>query len=83
MKTEDTFVDVPNGHVFTRTWTPSAAEIARIRAGDPTVAPVGDPFNPAANGELGVSPNNNFGKPITTLHYDPAWATGYGTRPFD
>jgi hypothetical protein len=66
-----------------RTWTPSAAEIARIQAGDPTVAPVGDPLNPAANGELGPSPNNNFGKPITTLQYDPAWATGYGTRPFN
>jgi hypothetical protein len=32
---------------------------------------------------LGPSPNNNFGKPITTLHYDPDWATGYGMRPFD
>ena len=24
-----------------------------------------------------------FRSPITTLHYDPAWATGYGTRSFN
>jgi hypothetical protein len=66
-----------------RTWTPTAAEIARIRAGDPTVAPIGDPLNPAANGELGPSPDNNFGKPTTTLRYDPNWASGYGVRPFN
>jgi hypothetical protein len=43
----------------------------------------GDAFNPAQNEELGPSPNTNFGKPITTLHFDPAWSNGYGTRPFD
>jgi hypothetical protein len=43
----------------------------------------GDPLNPAANGELGPSPNSNFGKPITTLHFDPDWTNGYGTRPFN
>ena len=31
----------------------------------------GDPLNPALNGELGPSPNANFGKPITTLRFDP------------
>jgi hypothetical protein len=43
----------------------------------------GDPLNPAPNEELGPSPDVNFGKPITTLHFDPAWSNGYGTRPFD
>jgi hypothetical protein len=41
----------------------------------------GDPLNPAANGELGPSPNNNFGKPQTTLRFDPDWASGFGVRP--
>jgi hypothetical protein len=41
----------------------------------------GDPLNPAANGELGPSPNSNFGKPQTTLRFDPDWATGFNTRP--
>lgn len=43
----------------------------------------GDPFNPAANGELGPSPNVNFGRPGATLRFDPDWATGYGVRPFN
>jgi hypothetical protein len=43
----------------------------------------GDPLNPALNGELGPSPNANFGKPITTLRFDPEWAGGYGVRPFN
>jgi hypothetical protein len=42
----------------------------------------GDPFNPAANGELGPSPNNNFGKPISTLTLNQSWASGTGTRPY-
>ena len=63
--------------------SPTPAEIARIKAGDPTVAPIGDPLNPAANGELGPSPDNNFGKPTTTLRYDPNWASGNGVRPFN
>jgi hypothetical protein len=41
----------------------------------------GDPLNPALNGELGPSPNNNFGKPNTTLRFDPDWATGFNVRP--
>ena len=41
----------------------------------------GDPLNPAVNGELGASPNANFGKPNTTLHFDPDWAHGFNTRP--
>lgn len=43
----------------------------------------GDPFNPAANGELGPSPNNNFGKPTLTYHFNQDWATGYGTRAYN
>ena len=43
----------------------------------------GDPLNPAVNGELGQSPNVAFGKPITTLTFDPDWASGYGVRPYN
>ncbi len=43
----------------------------------------GDPLNPAANGELGPSPNNNFGRPNTTLRFDPDWATGFNVRPYN
>ena len=42
----------------------------------------GDPFNPALNGELGPSPNVNFGKPTAILSLDQDWATGFGTRPY-
>ncbi|MGE3512403.1 MAG: carboxypeptidase regulatory-like domain-containing protein, partial [Vicinamibacterales bacterium] len=42
----------------------------------------GDPFNPAANGELGPSPNVNFGQPTAILSLDQDWATGFGTRPY-
>lgn len=41
----------------------------------------GDPFNNAANGELGPSLNLNFGRPIITYSYDPAFARGFGVRP--
>ena len=41
----------------------------------------GDPFNPALNGELGPSPNVNFGQPTAILSLDQDWATGFGTRP--
>ena len=43
----------------------------------------GDPLNPATNGELGPSPNANFGKPQTTLRFDPDWATGFNARPYN
>jgi len=43
----------------------------------------GDPLNPATNGELGPSPNSNFGKPQTTLRFDPDWATGFNARPYN
>jgi hypothetical protein len=56
-----------------RTWTD--------RNGDFLVQ--GDPLNPLTNDELGPSPNNNFGKPNTTLRFDPDWATGFGARPFN
>jgi hypothetical protein len=55
-----------------RTWTDNGDFIVQ-----------GDPLNPAVNGELGASPNANFGKPIATLRFDPDWATGYGTRPYN
>lgn len=43
----------------------------------------GDPLNPAANDELGPSPNNNFGRPNTTLRFDPDWASGLNVRPYN
>jgi hypothetical protein len=43
----------------------------------------GDPLNPATNGELGPSPNANFGKQITNFRLDPDWARGFGTRPYN
>jgi hypothetical protein len=43
----------------------------------------GDPLNPLTNGELGPSPNNNFGRPNTTLRFDPDWATGFNVRPYN
>ncbi|MBM3777485.1 MAG: TonB-dependent receptor [Acidimicrobiia bacterium] len=44
--------------------------------------PQGDPLNPVANGELGPSPNNNFGKPNITVRYDPDWTNGFQVRSF-
>lgn len=41
----------------------------------------GDPFNQAANGELGASNNPNFGKPVVSYTLDPDWAHGFGVRP--
>jgi hypothetical protein len=43
----------------------------------------GDPFNPAANGELGASLNRNFGLEIIPYNFDPDFAFGYGVRPFN
>ena len=43
----------------------------------------GDPFDPAANGELGRSNNLSFGKPVITFRYDPDWAMGFGQRQYN
>lgn len=40
----------------------------------------GDPLNPASNGELGPSPNVNFGQPTLTYRHDQDFANGWGTR---
>lgn len=45
--------------------------------------PQGDALNPAANGELGPSPNQNFGKLVRTVTYDPKWTEGYGVRTYN
>jgi hypothetical protein len=43
----------------------------------------GDPFNPDQNGELGPSQNRNFGRAVIPNNFDPAYAFGYGVRPFN
>ena len=43
----------------------------------------GDPFNPALNGELGVSQNLSFGKPVISVRYDPEWSHGFQNRPYN
>jgi hypothetical protein len=43
----------------------------------------GDPFNPAANGELGASTNLSFGRPVISFRYDPEWARGFQKRPYN
>jgi hypothetical protein len=59
--------------MMSRTWTdPSGDFIIQ-----------GDPFNPAANGELGPSLNRNFGLEIIPYNFDPDFAFGYGVRPFN
>jgi len=43
----------------------------------------GDPFNTAANGELGPSTNLAFGRPVIAFRYDPEWAFGFQNRPYN
>lgn len=56
-----------------RTWTDRNADYV----------PQGDPLNPAANGELGPSPNNNFGTPRFTSRYDEDWTHGWQTLDYN
>lgn len=44
--------------------------------------PQGDPLNPAANGEIGPSPNANWGRAVLSTNYDPDWSGGFATRPY-
>jgi hypothetical protein len=62
-----------SNNTMSRTWTDSNND--RVVQGDP--------LNPAVNGELGVSQNLNFGRPVTGIRYDPAWAKGFGLRPYN
>jgi hypothetical protein len=43
----------------------------------------GDPLDRTANLELGPSTNLNFGRPVGNISYDPAWARGFGLRPYN
>ena len=45
--------------------------------------PQGEPTNPAANGEIGPSPNASWGLPRTTFSYDPKMIAGYNVRPYN
>jgi hypothetical protein len=60
------------GGLLTRTWHDDNHDFI----------PQGDPLNPAANGELGPSPNQNFGKSVLTTTYDPNWANGFNKRDY-
>jgi hypothetical protein len=44
--------------------------------------PVGDPTNPAANGDLGPGPAN-FGQSFISTTYDPNLSQGWGKRPYN
>jgi hypothetical protein len=43
----------------------------------------GDPFNHAANGELGPSQNPTIGQPVSVARFDPDHQTGFGVRPMN
>lgn len=43
----------------------------------------GDPLNLGANGELGTSNNQNFGRPVITTRIDPEFAQGWHVRPYN
>jgi hypothetical protein len=43
----------------------------------------GDPYNHAANGELGPSQNLAFGQLQSASHFDPEYQTGWGVRPMN
>jgi hypothetical protein len=50
---------------------------------DADFVPDGEPLNPLMNGELGPTTNVSFGKPVTTLSYDPEWQSGWFKRGFN
>ncbi len=68
------------GFTLSRTWN-DATICAGCVNGD--FVPQGDPLNPAANGELGPSPNRFFGQAFVTNRFDSEWAHGWGVRPFN
>jgi len=43
----------------------------------------GDPFNNLTNSELGPSTNLTFGQPASGREFDPAFAFGFGKRPYN
>src|SRR5205814_1328003 len=67
-----------SGGLLQRTWN-DALVCPICIPGD--FIPQGDPTNPLANGEIGVSPNANWGAPVFTTRYDPGWSKGgWGVR---
>jgi hypothetical protein len=56
---------------LTRTWTDANGDFT----------PQGNPLVAAANGEIGPTPNANWGTPAVNLSYDPEWSQGNGVRP--
>jgi hypothetical protein len=64
------------GGSLTRTWTDLNHDFV----------PQGNPANSQANGELGPSPNGNWGTslpPSSFASYDPAWSHGWGKRGYN
>jgi hypothetical protein len=63
---------ISNNNSDTRQWTDNGDFVVQ-----------GDPFNPAANLELGRSTNLLFGRPLGNTTFDPEWARGFGKRPYN
>ena len=64
----------------------AAANRSLIRSWDDAngdFIPQGDPTISAANGEIGPSPNENFGKSILTQRLDPGFAEGMNVRQYN
>jgi hypothetical protein len=63
-----------SGGSLSRTWTDANGDFI----------PQGDPTNPLRNGEIGPSPNANWGTPRLPTRYDPAWSLGrWGVRGYN
>jgi hypothetical protein len=70
-----------SGGNLQRTWNDSLV-CAGCVPGD--FVPQGDPTNPAANGEIGPSPNARWGTPVLPTRYDPEWSLGgWGIRGYN
>ncbi len=64
-----------------RTWNDSLFGAGDPRSGN--YVPDCDLFNPLVNGECGQINNLNFGKSVSTRHYDPAYLNGWGKRGYN
>ena len=65
----------------TRTWTPTAAEIATLDATG-QLSPNCNLTNPGANGECGAIANSAFGTTARNTTYAPDLLSGWGASPY-